>query len=827
MSSDVVRGSVTQNLGTFSHAEFELRNRHHKWLRDKQNNNQLIFRPMDLVTIWAQRIAGRPIQLFTGYLDEVPYYQAYPGNAIFSATCTLKKLAYTWFDPGLQTFRNWIRAQPGWIIDDETGEAEAPIALLPTQVKDLDQAVKSNISDPARASWASFADLLGRFMVEIAGWDPSDVIITDLPPDMPQRAAELYADIKDKTRQNVEELTSFMRLILGPSGWADGGKLVGSVTDAHDRAEVALPPNSSKIITDIKRAATKHNIDTKVFVLAALVLSKLNPTYERRTPGLNEYGLYAMNPTSFTRVVLIDGVPIAKIKDPFVATEVLAKRLNSVENQGIWVERAKQGSPEAIIEWVSKALGRQIVISTEDLDKYDKAAKRALGTSQVTKQQTQPIVQTPDYSLQSPSLQSLLTSDEKKIISKHYNQAPPELGIVIREAKSFNRGLMIAPHKGLSKDQIFIQGRPEILDKYFNILKGNTNYKNVIYLTPKGDYRILRNGNISSIKDRKLDQYGILITPNISELRKQQTQTSTITDAHDRAAGMTADDVLGEGAITFRQLAAFSANAAFATKFAFPTDIIQAMFLTGERALMNDISCLEGVKQLTQASLRTFRSLPDGRFMAFYPDYFGVDRDPYWQIHDIEIIDLGIQLNDESLATHVYVIGDGGERLGIERWYNLVASRGVATIINASMLDNFIEPFSEEKGVNKGLLADPFAFMQHFGYRPYKEEKPLITNAFYEFLMAWQKFMWLWSQQFATRVEFTFQPEVMAGGLIAFPDHHLQMFCESVTHSFDYSGGFGTTATLTAPSIPKGMRDSKINKPGFALGGSINTVGVD
>jgi len=105
-------------------------------------------------------------------------------------------------------------------------------------------------------------------------------------------------------------------------------------------------------------------------------------------------------------------------------------------------------------------------------------------------------------------------------------------------------------------------------------------------------------------------------------------------------------------------------------------------------------------------------------------------------------------------------------------------------------------------------------------------EEPLIRNSFYEFLMAWQKFEYLWAQQFATECTFTFQPEVMAGGVIAFPDHDVQMFCESVTHTFDYSGGFSTSATLTAPSLTKGVRVDRQSMPGFALGGGVNSVGA-
>jgi hypothetical protein len=67
----------------------------------------------------------------------------------------------------------------------------------------------------------------------------------------------------------------------------------------------------------------------------------------------------------------------------------------------------------------------------------------------------------------------------------------------------------------------------------------------------------------------------------------------------------------------------------------------------------------------------------------------------------------------------------------------------------------------------------------------------------------------------------------MAGGLIAFPDHDVQMYTEEVTHGFDYEAGFTTQAVMTAPSLIKGGTIDRTHKPGFALGGNINTVGVD
>src|SRR4051812_16146496 len=100
LSPDVVSGEVVRNINDLSTATVVLRNRFRKWLKDGDNNMSILM-PMDMITIYLQRINGKPIQVFTGYLDSVPYYQMYPGNCQITASCTLKRLSYTWFDPGV------------------------------------------------------------------------------------------------------------------------------------------------------------------------------------------------------------------------------------------------------------------------------------------------------------------------------------------------------------------------------------------------------------------------------------------------------------------------------------------------------------------------------------------------------------------------------------------------------------------------------------------------------------------------------------------------------------------------------------------------------
>lgn len=273
--------------------------------------------------------------------------------------------------------------------------------------------------------------------------------------------------------------------------------------------------------------------------------------------------------------------------------------------------------------------------------------------------------------------------------------------------------------------------------------------------------------------------------------------------------------------------------AAFATYLNLPgiMDSLESMSLRGERSLMNDQPLLPFVQQLCEASLRNFQSLPNGDFFAFYPDYFGGmgHRTPYWDIDDIEIIDGRIDLSDDALATHVYVVGDiAGLFNGID-YFDKAQSGGVVTIFNAFLAD-FMNPHVTraqvgaaegnedpdlakfENDPNYRSLASKdkaIAFLKKYGARPYFEAVPMVRNPFYEAFLAYQKFCLLWSRQFLSHFTLTFMPEIFPGGIVAFPNHGIQMYVDEVSHVFDYETGFQTLVNFSAPaSLPTAERQN-------------------
>jgi hypothetical protein len=304
----------------------------------------------------------------------------------------------------------------------------------------------------------------------------------------------------------------------------------------------------------------------------------------------------------------------------------------------------------------------------------------------------------------------------------------------------------------------------------------------------------------------------------------------------------------GESGISAEAAQSISTGAAVSAFINLPGlfETEESLSLKGERSLMNDQPLLPFIEQLTKGSLRNFMSLPNGDFFAFIPDYFGglTGRTPYWEIDDIEILDGEIVLSDDALATHVYIVGDTGVINQEIELGEKMQTMGVVTVFNAFMADflnginspalteegkpkdtttrQYIE--DEEKVPSLANKAKATAFLERYGARPFYEEAPMIRSHYFEAFLAYQMFCLLWSKQFLTTFEFTLMPELIPGGLVAFPEHGLQCYIDEVQHTGDYTSGFRTRANLSAPAaLPNG--DKNLNA-GMIRAGIFNPEAV-
>jgi hypothetical protein len=296
--------------------------------------------------------------------------------------------------------------------------------------------------------------------------------------------------------------------------------------------------------------------------------------------------------------------------------------------------------------------------------------------------------------------------------------------------------------------------------------------------------------------------------------------------------------------VTWQDLARMNTAAAFTTLTNFPFDLVGSAFLVGDKSLMNDVPVMQGIQQFCQGSMRSFMSLPNGMFAAFYPDRFGAfGRTPYLNIKDLEIVDFNIVLNDEALVTHMYVNGNTINPLDTSSFnnqLNQVLSVGVITIDDMFQSNtelNFVNNPEAATGTNfktpdnidlsnsatpagytqytAGLSDEALKFLQAYGPRPKVENNPLIRSPWFEFVVAYNNFAYSWSATTATNVQLTFMPELMAGGLVRFPEHNIIMYCEAVHHTWNYESGFETTAYLSSPSTELAGEEEPV--PGMVI----------
>ena len=258
-------------------------------------------------------------------------------------------------------------------------------------------------------------------------------------------------------------------------------------------------------------------------------------------------------------------------------------------------------------------------------------------------------------------------------------------------------------------------------------------------------------------------------------------------------------------------------RAAFNVGYSFPGSLVDSILLRGKRALQNDVPLLDSVRDITIGSMRNFASLPNGDFIAWFPDYFNIARrNPWLRISPVEIKKCTIDLSDKYLTTHVYIMGNpygiGNLPSATSEWYEKLQGAGIVTIEQRGILDSFLftkddlkrKGDGEDYNLQQDQSQSAINFLEKYGARPLTESNLTIRHPLVEFFYAYNTFITNWAKQFISRVEFTFMPELFPGMIIEIPNYQEEnksftFYVEEVTHTFSYTGGFSTSAVLIAP----------------------------
>ena len=295
------------------------------------------------------------------------------------------------------------------------------------------------------------------------------------------------------------------------------------------------------------------------------------------------------------------------------------------------------------------------------------------------------------------------------------------------------------------------------------------------------------------------------INPNSSPVTNTSTSVNP-NDANTRAAAVLAG--------------------AFTNMYGMPQYDPRASVLVGTpRAFLLDNPVMNDLTQILGAGLRLYQSAPNGDFVAWFPDYYGIyGTDPVMEISPVEIIDFQLYHDDNQLATHVGIIGDTtgiGQQVSDADYFStngIVSVQDNTTmsilfgtlpgsLTSQSALDNnFYNVLTQSTQQFQNNLLSVSKFLDKYGMRPYVQEQQFVHSQAMEYFYALHTFMLQWTNQFVSTVQTTFLPEIYPGMRVKInftnengTTDNYQFYCMAVTHQGSRSGGFTTQLDLTAP----------------------------
>ena len=830
LSDYITAGSVSRKVNMVSSAELTIRNPDMMWTREVKNGNP-IFRPMDPITIWLERIKGYPVQVFTGYLDKTPYLQLYPGVCSLSASCTLKRLLYTYWDPALQ-FTNNFMAKYGWVANPNGFLQNIPAEYG----KDLIDRAQSGDSDDPSAQEVLTDGSIGRVLYavlkHVGEWDPKTIYVEQLPPDLLDSIIAIYTAYNEDAELVKKNLNAFLKKYIGDGSYGQGS---GTGTPSGGGKVPPLPNSGKYTICQLKQIALLYFSGEKANEGAAIMYAEStgDPTVYN---GICCWGLWQhhQDNTGFTKEMALD---------PDKATKKAHDMSGGGEDWGPWEAYGNATYQQALAE------ARQCKIQPTDEDDDDNKGPVDSKGNPVDKDR---IAANASVNLEEGvEVRAARNSDSDASDTTDKIYAPIKGSPAIGAGTGSDYGPRNIPggsryHRGC--DIPVPAGTPCIApfdgEITTAVTSGFGEVGGMIHLRAVRDIAGLKKGQVigwghvqavhvksgqvkagTHIADSGWHHVHFVYRPDGEGAYDGSADPAPIYKALSKGEDAPASGGSnGSGSnvgSSYQDVLSTAKAAAMVQSLEWPSaaERIEATALTGQKSLLNDKPLMPFIEQLSKASMRNFQSLPNGNFYAFYPDHFGhmAHRQPYWFVDDIEILDAQIELSDDPLATHVFAIGDtiptnlesGG---GIDAFERMTTT-GVVNIFNVVQSgfspdlgpgDQDSKKVGQQQKDRIGKVAtnptEVMNFLKKYGARPHVEEAPMIRSPYFEAFMAYHTFNLLWSRQFLTEVQFTFMPELYPGGLVGFPSHGLQCYIDEVTHTFDYEAGFTTQAQLSAPA---------------------------
>jgi cell wall-associated NlpC family hydrolase len=845
VSRDIIRGTIIRKENSASTLFFTLAN--------KGDYNGLFHR-MDRVVVFLKRVKWQ--QVFSGYLDTVPFAQLYGGAAEYKATCTLKRLLHTWWSPTLPASQGIFNQN--LFANQYGGDGQLPAD-------------------------SGLGSMMRRLLCLVGGWQPQDVHIQNFPMVFYDF---LQSQLVAKRNLNQQAAQNFKRLLLGknynnaapgqyagydqaagppgPPGKGEPyyiaqivaacdalglGPRIADLTNSQQTTQAAAAGAQSRdeaarnAFTQVGQAeSTRYqqaqNSDAAILGVAAAmvetgggttILNLANPgtadsmrfPHDGTGQDYDSIGIFQQRNSWGT---------VSQRMDPRQAATMFFNALPPDWRNlppGEAIQRAQRSAfPERYAPAIPLATqkvqayreqqkGTASAVAATPLGAAVTAAGAPVGINPATVAST--ATTTPGSPGDARTRLNKPNPDSEGAVQEALQQLGKPYIWGARGPESFDcSGLFVWSFRAVNKDSGgntygIMQNTPQVDPSQIqrgdliivnggehvimwlgdgSILEAAGNGPSTTVPTP--GQSVQRNPASSYPPDQWVSVHRVCpnggVDPTAPRLPPLTTGPGTPAgtgDVYSRGAGASAsDEPIAQNLFAYQ----FTPER-FASQIA-------SQFTFDHKEFLDAEPLMQMVQAVSRASLRNFASAPDGSFMAYYPDYFGLDgKKAIVRLEDIELRDVKINFSDDNLTTHVYVAGDHtflGQEPNLLAW---LETAGSVTVEHDWL-------FQRLQKIAPGDLGgvDGKELMKRFGVRPLKVPVAMAGSESLEFLLACQIFMEKWAQQYQTSASFTFLPELFPGMRVILAGHNLQVYVSEVTHTFDFENGFSTQAVIMAPS---------------------------
>jgi hypothetical protein len=806
ISEDLTKGTLVRRSDGVSTFQFGLQNARRKY--------DGVFAPNDRIVVMMKRFTW--LRVFTGYLNSVPLVTGWPTEVNFTASCSLKRLQYWYWDPGLSASQTMV-AQ----------------ALTATK-KNAD----GTTADANNNNDSGVTNAILTILNSVVGWPAEKIHIAGIPQDWFKFAQKIAADV-DAKAEEADAIAAQFYDILGGAGSVGGaqggiGGLFNGTLKPGKYGNASLNATQLGIIKTIYNAGSQDGMSKHV-ISAAFCAGKAESDFNATVVNsIGATGLFQMRPS-------MGWGTSAQCKDPVYASHKwfsVAKKIKSRESMTYGhlaqsVERSGDSSGGIYQRWASMADALMTALSagssapttpntnpggtaTPAPAVAGKATGLALVTTALNLIKTNPHI---PYREGGDSPPSTKASNVRYLDCSSFTQwvVYHTLGSLhgfprtadVQAGYCGAHGKILTPGSAMK-----IRGALMFWDnngKAYATKSGAGHASHVEMSIGDGVHTVgsHHSGTYASVVNTKNFWHIGGLLPNVDYSADGGGVGVDFAGGDDSAPAQG-----GVQLSTGAQQPWYNANDPYDKLFGNnpwvpqpDIDTAESEALVGIRALLNDQPLLPYIKNLMNSTMRSFCSAPNGDLIAWFPDYYGIwGTSAAMVIEPIELQDFYVEWSDDFFVTHQYTVAPKGQQ-GLDLLQGAVnaigplqavTTVGIATIdIPSIMYALFgLEP---DKAAAEKFIAYVY---KRFGARPDFQQMPGVVGQKGEFFSALFLFMRQWAYQYNADIPITFMPELWPGMNVKIPEFDFQAYVTTVTHNFQFgdSPSFTTTVNIAAPA---------------------------